>query len=547
MKLRVQEIIERGDKLFSSRQVLNALWQRIADHFYPERADFIVKRYLGSEFAAHLMTGWPVLMRRELANSIAAMLRPRGVKWFHIRTDNEIVNNDPQARAWLDWASDTQLRMMYARQSQFMRATKEGDSDFITFGQAVLSRESLPDRTGLLYRCWHLRDSAWAENERQVVDEIHIKWTPTVRELCRLFPKTVSKAVESQCEKAPYTEIKCRRVVLPSDAYDYSDKTGKRFPFVSLYIDTENETILEEVPLHTFPYTVPRWVTVSGSQYAYSPATVVGLPDARLLQDITLTLLESGQKAVDPPMKATHEAIIGGLNVQAGGVSWVDRDYDERQGAALEPIMQVQPRLDFGTQREDKIQQLLQRAFFLDQIRLPDMSDRSTAYEVQKRVEEYIRYALPLFEPLEVEYNGAICEGTFEDIMRLGAFGSPLDMPQILRGREIQFQFESPLQAAADRAKSQAYVQAAQLLQMTAQIDPSVKYDLNLDTAFREALIASGVPATWVADKDQADAAKAQDQQQQQAAAAAQGVHQMAQTGQQVGDAAQSMQQAGMI
>jgi hypothetical protein len=321
MKERIKDIIEQGDKLFSAKGPLDSLMQKIADHFYPERADFTTQRSMGDEFASHLMTGWPVLMRRELGNSVAAMLRPRGKKWFRARTDSEQVNQDPEARAWLDWASDTQMRVMYARSSQFMRATKEGDNDFITFGQAVLSREVLPDGSGLLYRCWHLRDCAWCENERQEVDTIHIKWEPTIRELKRLFPGKLAGNLETELAKNPYRKVKCRRVVLPSDSYDLVQKKGRKLPYVSLYIDCENEVILEETPLANFPYTIPRWVTVSGSQYAYSPATVVGLPDARLLQDITLTLLESGQKAVDPPMKAVHEAVIGGLNAQAGGLS----------------------------------------------------------------------------------------------------------------------------------------------------------------------------------------------------------------------------------
>jgi hypothetical protein len=548
LKQRVKDIIEQGDKLFSEKGSLNSLHQRIADHFYPERADFTTTRSLGDEFAAHLMTGWPVLMRRELANSIAAMLRPRGKKWFRARTDSETVNNDPEARAWLDWASDTQMRIMYARASQFMRATKEGDNDFITFGQAVISREMMPDQSGLLYRCWHLRDSAWCENEKQMVDTIHIKWEPTIRELKRLFPNKLAASLENELSKNPYKKVKCRRVVLPSDSYDYSaDPKKRKLPFVSLYIDCENEVVLEETPLATFPFTVPRWVTVSGSQYAYSPATVVGLPDARLLQDITLTLLESGQKAVDPPMKATHEAIIGGLNLQAGGVSWIDRDYDERFGAALEPAMTTIPRLDFGVQREEKVQQLLQRAFFLDQIRLPDLSDRSTAYEVQKRVEEYIRYALPLFEPLEVEYNGALCEGTFEDLMRMGAFGSPFDMPSILRGQEVRFQFESPLQAANDRAKAEAYTQAAQLLSITVPYDPTVVHDFNLDRAFRDAILASGVPATWLTTEEQAAKEKEQARQAQSQAQAMAQVGAAAESVGQVGEAVQQVQAAGII
>lgn len=548
MKSTVKELTTQGDKLFSERQTLMSLWQRIADNFYPERADFTVQRSLGVEFAAHLMTGWPVLMRRELANSVAAMLRPRGKKWFRARTDSEDVNNDPQARAWLDRASDIQLRVMYAQPSQFMRATKEGDNDFTTFGQAVLSRELMPDRSGFLFRCHHLRDAAWVENEQQVIDTIHLKWAPTARTLVQLFPKTVSSQVKAMVEKEPYRKVNCRRIVLPSDQYDIGTAQAKRFPFVSLYIDTEHDTVLEEVPLATFPYTIPRWVTVSGSQYAYSPATVVGLPDARLLQDITLTLLESGQKAVDPPMKATHESIIGGLNLQAGGVSWVDRDYDERQGSALEPAMPVVPRLDFGEKREERVQSLLQRAFFLDQIHLPDLSGKEmTAYETQKRVEEYIRNALPLFEPLETEYNGAMCEGVFEDMLRLGAFGSTFDMPAILRGRDVKFQFESPLQAVTDRAKTEAYVQASQLLLTTMNIDPTVRRDLDIDRAFRDALLASGAPPEWIVPQEVADQQKAQDRQAQQMQQQMQALQQGADTAGQVGDAAKSLQDAGVI
>jgi hypothetical protein len=69
-------------------------------------------------------------------------------------------------------------------------------------------------------------------------------------------------------------------------------------------------------------------------------------------------------------------------------------------------------------------------------------------------VKEYIRRALPLFEPMEVEYNGGLCEQTWNVAMDLGMFGSFEDMPDPLAGHEIDWQFESPLQAANDRVKS---------------------------------------------------------------------------------------------
>jgi hypothetical protein len=55
--------------------------------------------------------------------------------------------------------------------------------------------------------------------------------------------------------------------------------------------------LIHAMPVWTGFYRIPRWQTVSGSQYSYSPATVAALPDARLIQAMTFTLLEAGEKA----------------------------------------------------------------------------------------------------------------------------------------------------------------------------------------------------------------------------------------------------------
>lgn len=202
------------------------------------------------------------------------------------------------------------------------------------------------------------------------------------------------------------------------------------------------------------------------------------------------------------------------MNTYAGGITWVDAEYDERMGKALEPLMDVPPGLNWGDAREEKIERLISEAFFLNVIHLPEVTggDKMTAYETQQRVEEYIRRALPLFEPMEVEYNGGLCEQTWNIAFDLGAFGPFEDMPEILRGREIDWRFESPLQAANDRVKSEAFAQAAQLLAQAAQIDPNVRFDLDIDKAFRDAL--GGVaPAAWIVPEDAAQAARQQAQE----------------------------------
>ena len=67
---------EQGDRLFTQKQPLDLRNQDIAENFYPERADFTVNRSIGADFAEHLTTGYPSMVRRDLGNSFGSMLRP---------------------------------------------------------------------------------------------------------------------------------------------------------------------------------------------------------------------------------------------------------------------------------------------------------------------------------------------------------------------------------------------------------------------------------------------------------------------------------------
>lgn len=174
----VKALVEQGDLLFSKRMSLMSLWQDVAEQFYPERADFTVHRSLGNEFADNLTTSYPLLVRRDLGNALGTMMRPTSINWFAMRTEDEDREDQP-SKQWLEWSTARMKREMYKRTSMFTRASKEGDHDIAAFGQCVKSVEMNRDATGLLYRCWHLRDNAWCENAEGVIDTNHRKWKPT--------------------------------------------------------------------------------------------------------------------------------------------------------------------------------------------------------------------------------------------------------------------------------------------------------------------------------------------------------------------------------
>lgn len=506
--MRPRDLVERSGKLFADRKAITTHWQEIAENFYPQRADFTIRRYIGEEFAEHLYSSYPILVHRDLSNSFAAMLRPRAKEWFRISVEGE-EDLSQAGKAWLDWATKRQRQAMYDRRAHFIRATSEGDADFAAFGQCLITREINWSAVTphLLYRCWHLRDAGWSEKADGAIGEIYFKWKPTVKQLREQFGEdNLHQTLKTIETKDNLREIECMRCVISTDVYTGQLGQAEGFPWILVYLDVENVHIIHEHGVHSHGVTLPRWQTVSGSQYAYSPATVAGLPDARLLQAMSLTLLEAGEMSVRPPMIATQDAVRSDIQLYSGGITWADVEYDERKGDVLRPINQDRRGLPMGYETAERQMAMLAEAFYINKLTLPPPEGDMTAFEVGQRVEEYVRAALPLFEPMEHEYNGQLCEDTFDALMRAGHFGAPQDMPPELSDRDVHFRFESPLHDAMERKDASTFLESAELIATALELDPTAMAHWDSGSALRAALEGIGVEARHIRSVDQAKA-----------------------------------------
>ena len=512
-------LLHQGNKLFEEKAPLLRLWQEIAENFYPERADFTTQRRLGTDLTPGISASTPLLVRRELGNAISTMLRPTNKSWMHPRVQG-YDKKSHEAKIWLDEVERVQRTAMYHKPTGFAKATKQADNDFITFGQATMQITLNRNQNGLLYRTWHLRDMAWCEDEEGVIDTVYRKWTDvTLASLNQMFPKTMPQQLKEKMAKSPYDKANIWHIEVPSHIYNARDKRGDRFPMVSLYVEMETKTVLEEVWIPECTYIIPRWYTISGSQYAFSPAVVIATPDARTLQEMMVTLLEAGEKAVTPPMLGVQGALRSDVNVMAGGLTWVDREYDERLGEVLRPLTQDTSGIPLGFEMHDRIKNDLYEAFYLNKIQLPPPVPNMTAYEAGERVQEYIRGALPLFEPMEIEYNGPLCEKSFTLMLRNGVFQQYVGpIPEDLQGEDVKFEFESPLHDAIEKAKSQKYLEAIATVAQAASADPAAIHLIDVQKATREALLASGVPPGWLRSEGDVEDIVAAEQQQQQIA-----------------------------
>jgi len=512
----IKEHLQIAGKLFTQKLTLDTRNQEIADNFYPERSDFTRDRDIGDNFADHLFTSYPLVASRELSDQIGAMLRPKSTEWFNMALLDERYE-DHSAKEWMQHKTQLMRRAMYDPSAHFQRATKEGDRDYANFGNCVLSVIPNRQRNGLLYRDWHLRDVVWTEDAYGQVDAKYCKRLYTIRQLKQMFGEDKLHETLKQ-SKDPLHEVHCMHIVIPNDQYGIKSNLKN----MSLFVDVDNQHEMESTPLATNYYIVPRWATISDSQYAYSPAMIAGLPDARLFQDMTRVLLEAGEKAVDPPMVAIEEAIRSDISIMAGGITYADADYDERLGNVLRPLNIDRSGIPIGLDQADRTQQMLAKALYLDKFSLP-VYNEMTATEAGIRQAEYIRQIMPIFEPMEEEYNAPLCQETFDVMWRMGWMGSVHDVPQsIQQAPDYEFKFISPLSQSEDRKATNQFFAVSEIIQAAATLNPAFVHNVDINKAGRDAIEGTGENQDWLNSPEEVAATQAAEAEQQQMAQAVQ-------------------------
>lgn len=550
---RAQELIDLGNRLYREKLPYDGLCQEIAWQFAPDLADFTRKMILGEEWADHLMDSFPVQCSRDLSNALSAMLRPKDRPWFKTSTMDDAIDKDENCSRFLEHVTKTIRAAIYNPRAKFVRATKEADRFYVNFGMAVIEIDEDHDRRHLLFRSKHIRDCAWLENKNGDVDHMHVKDPLTARQVMNLYRRNASRIHESireAADKEPNKVFDIRVLTMPRGEYDYDPQKGYRYdkskpPFVRVHIDATNQVILREEGRVAFPYIVPRWRKFAGFQYAFSEATMPALSDARMAQMMTHILLEAGEKAVNPPLVASEQAIRQGAALQAGAITWADIETDQKIQEVLAPIQQVTGHMAVGFEMRKDIREMLAKSFFLDKLTLPEAGKNMTATEVQRRLEEHVRNLLPLFEPMEVEYNTRILDTVFTYLRFMGKFDFGL-MPPQLRGADISWTFESPIQQAQDRLMVEQAKETWLLESMAMKLNPGMASATKADVVLRDAVRGIGGPAMWRKNEDE-QAAEAQGKQQ---AAMMQNMMQMvgggAEVAGKVGEAAQALRDGGV-
>lgn len=541
-------LLEEATRAFSFKQNWDQLCQEVAQYYYPEKSDFTDEITIGREFTRLIVDPTTILMRRTLGENFSTMLRSG--EWFSIGVNDPDLMKFNPVRRKLDQMNAITRLVLYATQSGFKRATSEGDHDFAAFGGTVISANLNRLRNGVSFKTWHMRDCAWMEDREGNIDRVFRKWQTTAGHVVDQFdkvprariPQHVIQSVNDGNRDSKVTLYHCVRPVDEFDAYEPTRRYPPNTPYISVYVDDEAEIILEQAEIE-FPYIIPRWRLVrSWGAYPYSPAALTGLPMARVLQRMMLTLLEAGEKSVDPPLFAASNVISGPIDLAARAVTYIDSEYDERLGAAIRPV-ELGKNVPLGERMLQDVRSIQDEIWYLNRLQLPDTRQR-TAYEVSQIVQETARQALPLFEPIQDLYNTALLENVVSKGLRLGWYGVPESFPEEMAGQKIEYTYNNPLSAAIEQARVGQFQQTLEIVGGATQFDPQAAINVDLNAAVRDTVTAAGAPNNWLVPEEQVRQTIAQIQQQVQMQQEMQQVQQAAGTVNEGAQAAQSVAQA---
>ncbi|MFK4060736.1 portal protein [Brucella anthropi] len=546
MDSRARELCSIGKGLFTKKEPWDSLCQDLAENFYPMRADFTSSLSLGDDFQLDTMDSYPLQARETLGNMPNAMLRQGD--WFKVQTGIEDIDEDPEVSRWLEHATVNLRRLVYDRRANFTAATIEADHDWVAFGNPVISVEESPTRNHLFFRAWHPRDCAWMVNDVAKIDHLQRKMKKSARNLVARFGDKVHPDIKRANEKDPTQDFNVRHIVLPMEELYGDDKAKRRKykdkPFLSLYIDVDHETYLGEAGLPVFNYIVPRWRTLTSVLQGFSPASINSLADARMLQRLSMIILESGEKAVDPATIAKGEIFRDAVNLYAGGMTYVDLQDDEKLSDVFQTIQTGQG-LGIGLEIKQDVRQLIAEAFLLNKLFLPD-TRAMTAYETSQRMEEFRRSALPFFGPIEAEYHLPLLDASFQLAINNRMFDMQ-DMPDMLQEREVTFNFTSPLNTAEGRANVAAFQESVQILAGASRFDNSIPSTMNFKQMTKDAVRGTGAKPDWFADEAVQASAEDQANQATQLQEAAAALREGAGVAQDVAGASVALQQAGLV
>jgi len=465
--------------------------------------------------------------------------------WFALETFNPDIMEDGATRDWL-WKVELILRTIL-NGSNFYNMSPVFLKELLLFGTAFMTHVNDFEDVARFYT--HTAGSYMlAQNDRLEVDTVAREFEWPVIQIVKAFGlENVCLSIKNAYDKGNYNAwYPIIHFIAPNDDFSVSSEQGARMQFASIYYEPgntgkEKEKFLSKGGFDQFPGYAARWDVTEGDIYGVDCPGMTALGDVRQLQIEEKEKAKGIAKMVSPPLQGPPSVKNTPVSGLPGGLTVYEGD-DQKQ--KLQPIYQVDPRLQELRLDMDAVERRIKDAFFNDLFfAISDMEgiQPRNQLDLSQRNEERLTQLGPVLERIHGEFLDKMVDRLFMQALNANILPPP---PPAIQGSPLRIRFISTLALAQRAVVVQDIERLTNYVGAVAQGGkPEVMDKFNADQAVDEYGKAIGVPPALIVSDDvvaeirqQRAEQQAQQQQMEQAAAAVQ----MAKTGSEIDASADS-------
>lgn len=496
--------MERHQNLVRKRDCADAVFQELKDYVRPDTNDFYGGKTRLEDARRRMFDGTAPWALEQLASGLHSHLSSPVDLWFMLGVSGIPYSDLPfDAKAWLERVTDTIYAHYAAPSASFNNAFHECYMDIGGFGTGCVYQK-FDVRTGTLkFRAFALADIWIDEDADGVVDTLHRQQKFTARQIEQEYGYT-SEKLKKVKDGDKVTVIHC---VYPRKDRDDRRRDARNKRFASVHICKDTEEVLLESGFDFFPYHSPRWSKLAGELYGRAPALSV-LPEIRMVNAMSKTLISAAQKMVDPPLMVEDDGYMLPIRTAPGSLNF------RRPGA--EPIlpMPTAQRIDVGVEMIEQRREMIRRGFFVDWLVRPTKRERQTAQEIMDDRNQMLSMLGPVVGRLQGELLGPCVSLSYNYLLRAGAFPPP---PASIDGAALEPIYVSPAAKAQTLTRGQGLMSYLSQVTQLLPVMPNLIHSIDEDKLNAEMQDLTDAPRRILRDPAEAKALREQAQQMQQA------------------------------
>lgn len=539
-----KDYIKELSSLASKRRPLENLWQSIMELIDPANA-FITRKYHASEILNNHLYSTTAL--RALPKFVAALqstVTPPNERWHRLTPPNRELKKDTKCIGWLENLTDDLFEMRYRPAGGFNKAIIKIWRGYGKIGLGCMFVDEDKNGDGAVYQSVNIKDFYPVLYSDGSIKKCFRKMTKSAWELCEdlknkgidpdsVIPDDIRRGFAKDKNKPlnlVHVVYKMTKDEVNESIFEIKRPDGSvykiKYRYKSYLILNEGRqpVILETGFFFTCPYMFTRYQELDYDIYSNSPSMQAS-QDINMMQRMRKSIIESAEKAVDPPLMARAEAAFGGLMPIAGAI--MPGTLDDNGKEMLKPL-NTAGSAGLGVDMEELISKGIEDFYLVPLYMMYYSNGDMTAREVNQRaMERAMLMSINVF-PIENELLDPMVMRELDIMQRQGKF--PEKMPAqlaALRDADAPFcsvQYEGEQHKAQELIKANGIATTAQAAAALLNSDKYITKAFKAYDCLRTFASANGMPLDHLADDDEykqisADAAAAEQAQAEQLAA----------------------------